>query len=112
MERIVHDYIRTLINDAACPPRCEDFASELSTILAAKGYAIGPSVLMSGYEPLRAEAMHVVGDLFALRFGPHKQMELYIEDDGWYHCKATFNVAWLWDLARVAEGAAVEARKK
>lgn len=60
-----------------------------------------------GREALRHEDMDVTGNLFGIRFteGEHKQAELYIEDDGWYHFKASFSVLWLPDLHKVAASA-------
>jgi hypothetical protein len=58
-------------------------------------------------EPLRAGDMDVRGGLFALRFTEgcsNGCVELYMEDDGWYHLTATFDRVWLPDLAKVAGG--------
>lgn len=60
------------------------------------------------FEPkvLRQEDMTVVGGLFAVRFVPEgDQVELYVEDDGFFHQKASFQRTWLNDLKIVAEAA-------
>lgn len=58
-------------------------------------------------EPLRADDMDVVGSLFGLRFVegglPNGLVELYVEDDEYYHYKTQFNHFWLNDLAMVVE---------
>lgn len=52
---------------------------------------------------LRQRDMTIIGGLFALRFLPDGNMaELYIEDDEFYHLKASFNREWLNDLRIVA----------
>ena len=54
------------------------------------------------YPPLRAHDMDVVGSCFGLRFvnggGPNGMVELYVEDDEWFHYKESFNHVWLGDL--------------
>jgi hypothetical protein len=67
---------------------------------------------MERREALRESDMDVVGGLFALRFIERNLVELYVEDDEWYHFKATFNKHWLVDLGHVAaEGTAVAANQ-
>lgn len=57
---------------------------------------------MERREAKRATDMDVIGGLFALRFVPDSEMvELYIEDDEWFHFKAQFNKSWLPDLGYV-----------
>jgi hypothetical protein len=61
-----------------------------------------------GREVLSADDMNVIGDLFALRFVTgcsNGCVELYVEDDDNYFHKATFDRAWLKDLADVAKEA-------
>lgn len=42
----------------------------------------------------------IVGELFALSFVEGDQVELYVEDDGHYHYKCSFNKFWLHDLEK------------
>lgn len=50
------------------------------------------------------EEMTDIGNLFAIRIKPEGGLvELYVEDDGIYHLKATFNHLWLSDLSAVAK---------
>lgn len=54
---------------------------------------------------MRHEDMSVVRQLFALRYvpgGSNGLVELYVEDDGIYHLKMTFDRAWLPDLIATA----------
>jgi len=46
--------------------------------------------------------MHVNGELFSLRFTAENQVELFVEDDGFYHFKVRFSRDWLRDLSNVA----------
>lgn len=55
-------------------------------------------------QALRASDMDIVGALFAVKFDGNI-VELYIEDDDWYHLKARFNGAWLADLKGIADSA-------
>ena len=65
--------------------------------------------LLAKYYPARTvEDMNVIGDLFGLRFVAENMVELYIEDDGWFHYKASFNKSWLADL----RGIVVEALQR
>lgn len=59
-------------------------------------------LLAKYYPPRTVEDMNVIGDLFGLRFAEEDMIELYIEDDGWFHYKASFNKGWLKDLCGVA----------
>lgn len=55
-------------------------------------------------EPMRREDMDEAGELFGVRFidgGSNGLIELYIEDDGYWHHKVTFDRAWVSDLRRV-----------
>lgn len=45
--------------------------------------------------------LDIVGKLFGIRFNG-ELAELYIEDDGHWHLKATFDKSWLKDLSIVA----------
>ena len=59
-------------------------------------------------EPLEESDMDVVGALFAYKFieTEHGRLvELYIEDDGWYHFKCLFSDRWLPDLIAVSQKA-------
>lgn len=59
-------------------------------------------------EPLRSSELDVIGKLFAIRFVngcSNGCVELYVEDDDWYHHKATFDRAWLNDLLAVVKRA-------
>lgn len=47
------------------------------------------------------EDMDVRGELFGLRFADENQVELFVEDDGLYHLKASFSRSWLEDLSIV-----------
>ena len=58
-------------------------------------------------EVKREGDMDVVGGLFALRLVPSPSksgtwVELYVEDDTYFHHKTTFDKLWLPDLIRVA----------
>lgn len=55
--------------------------------------------------PMQRKDMDVVRDLFALRFvpgGSNGLVELYVEDDGLYHFKQSFDQSWLPDLIATA----------
>lgn len=54
---------------------------------------------------LRDDDMDICGDLFGIRF-VGDQVELYVEDDGWWHFKENFHSIWLRDLEQVAKVAA------
>lgn len=54
-------------------------------------------------KPLRHEDMDVVGNLFGLRFAASDIVELYIEDDEWYHYQTCFHKHWLLDLINVCQ---------
>ena len=55
-------------------------------------------------EPMRREDMDEAGELFGVRFvdgGSNGLIELYIEDDGYWHFVTTFDRYWLRDLEAV-----------
>lgn len=59
-------------------------------------------------KPLRAEDMTMTGNLFGIRLVPGGStglVELYVEDDGWFHFKASFDRLWLPDLRAVVDRA-------
>ncbi len=106
----MNDYIRKIIHEcylsAKEPPTDNAFTSDLIDVLGQNGYAIGPAILVDRHEPLREESMNIVGGLFAVRF-VGEMAEIYIEDDGWYHWKMTFNRFWVPDLVTVATKAKI-----
>jgi hypothetical protein len=57
------------------------------------------------YPPRTVDDMNVIGDLFGLRFADENMVELYIEDDGWFHFKLSFHRTWLKDLREVTHEA-------
>ena len=59
----------------------------------------------------RASEMDIVGSLFSIKFAGD-QVELYIEDDEWFHYKCSFHRSWLKDLAAVAERGSCEGEFK
>lgn len=61
-----------------------------------------------GQEPLRESDMNYIVGVFGLRFTEGCStgcVELYIEDDGWYHFKCCFDRLWLFSLEKVVQQA-------
>lgn len=59
-------------------------------------------------DSVRAGELHIVGGLFAVRFidgCSNGCVELFVEDDEWYHRKLTFDRNWLSDLRDVIDAA-------
>ena len=54
-------------------------------------------------EPKRMEDMDIHGALFGMCYAEGDLIELYIEDDGWWHYKCSFNRLWLTDFIAVAK---------
>lgn len=56
-------------------------------------------------EPMRAGDMDIIGQLFGIRFrdgGSTGLVELYVENDEFYHLKCTFDRLWLNDLRHIS----------
>ncbi len=56
----------------------------------------------------RAADLDVIGNIFGMKFHPGGSkglVSLFIEDDGLWHLRATFDVSFLNDLHRVAKEA-------
>lgn len=55
-------------------------------------------------EPIRADELDIIGEIFGIRFTDGCStgcVELYGEDDGFWHLQMTFDRLWLADLGRV-----------
>jgi hypothetical protein len=61
---------------------------------------------------LRASDMDVVGGIWAIKFRDNDQVELFVEDDEWYHPKASFHKIWLSDLERICKQAVAKLEKQ